>query len=106
QAANVLLSRSTGATAVFIATGNQAVGALRAFSEAGLRVPDDLAIVSFDGTQETEFANPSLTAIRPPLELVASTAVELLLDAGSRAAGIHRLIPHEILLRESCGPHE
>ncbi len=106
RAARELLERGLDATAVFVAADIQAVGALRAFAEAGVRVPEDLAVLSFDGTQESEFSGPPLSVIRQPLETMASTALDLLLDAEARSAGVHRIVPHELVVRESCGRHD
>lgn len=106
RAAKSLLARRTGATALFVATDTQSVGALRALNEAGLRVPDDVAMLSFDGTEEAEFSSPPLSVIRQPLDTMASTALDLLLDPDARAGGIHRVVPHQLILRASCGHHE
>lgn len=105
RAARELLSRPSRPTALFVATDTQSVGALRALNEAGLRVPDDLAMLSFDGTEEAEFSSPPLSVIRQPLDTMASTALDLLIDAGERAHGIHRVVPHQLILRASCGHH-
>ncbi len=106
RAAHELLARDVAPTAVFISSDIQAIGALRAFAEAGVRVPDDLAVLSFDGTQEADFSSPPLSVIRQPLETMAATALGLLLDDDSRAAGIHRVVPHALVLRSSCGRHD
>jgi len=105
RAAKELLTRNTGSTALFVSTDTQSVGALRALGEAGMRVPEDLAMLSFDGTQEAEFSSPPLSVIRQPLETMAATAVGLLLNGDARSDGIHRVVPHQLLLRASCGHH-
>ena len=103
QAIQHLLDQGCDATAIFVSTDTQAIGALNAIHQAGLRVPEDIALVSFDGTQEAEFSSPPLTVIRQPLDTMASTALTLLLDEQSRTAGIHRVVPHELIIRASCG---
>lgn len=57
-----------------------AIGALRALRESGLKVPEDVAIVSFNGIEASEFANPPLTTIKVHTEEMGRTGVKLLLD--------------------------
>ena len=66
--------------AVFCFNDLMALGALRAAHEAGVRVPDDLALVGFDDTEEARYAIPSLTTIAPDKAGIAEAAVEALLD--------------------------
>ncbi|MFD6055519.1 LacI family DNA-binding transcriptional regulator [Agromyces sp. NPDC060279] len=102
RAALELLDRGGAPTAVFVSADVQAIGALRAFAERGVRVPDHLAVLSFDGTSEAEFTSPPLSVIRQPLGAIAEAALGLLLDG---AAPRHVLVPHELVARSSCGPH-
>jgi DNA-binding LacI/PurR family transcriptional regulator len=55
-----------------------AIGALRAIAERGLRVPEDIAIVGFDNTEESAYSTPSLTTIAPDKSAIAQTAVDLI----------------------------
>jgi LacI family transcriptional regulator len=103
EGCRALLSRGARFDALFVASDIQAMGALRALAEAGLRTPQDLAVVSFDGTEESAYSHPPLTVIRQPIALMATLAFDLLLRKESREAGIHRIVPHELVLRESCG---
>ncbi len=68
-----------GADGVFAANDEMAQGAMWTFSRAGLRVPDDVAIVGFDGTAVDEFMNPTLSTMCQPFDEIASTAVDRLL---------------------------
>ena len=88
--------------AIFVSSDVQAIGALRAIHELGLRIPDDVALVSFDGTDESRFTLPSLTAVRLPLRLMAEHAVSRLLTPENEA-GLHLTVEHELVVRESCG---
>ncbi len=64
-----------GATALFAVCDAAAIGAARAVSEAGLRVPDDISLVGFDGLDIAEYYVPRLTTIvQPVAELAQSTA--------------------------------
>ena len=95
---------ATGRTpeALFASSDLQAVGVLRATHEAGLRVPEDLAVVAFDGTAESEYTHPPLTVVRQPIAAMAETAVALLLRAPTSPAS-HEVVSGELVLRASCG---
>ena len=62
--------------AVFCFNDLLAIGALRAAAERGLRVPEDLAVVGFDNTEESAYSLPSLTTIAPDKAAIAERAVE------------------------------
>ncbi|WP_026820536.1 LacI family DNA-binding transcriptional regulator [Arthrobacter castelli] len=90
-------------TAVLASSDTQAVGVLRALHEAGLHVPQDIALVSFDASQESEYAWPALTAVRQPIHEMARAAVEKLLKPGESGDEEHTVFPTEMLIRRSCG---
>jgi len=94
-----------GPDAVFVASDTMGVGALRASRDAGLRVPDDVALVSFDGLPASEQANPPLTTIRQPVTDTGVRAVRMLNDlvTGAAKAPIVETMPVELVVRESCG---
>ena len=71
----------TRPTALFVSSDAQAHGVLHACAELGLRVPEDVSIVSFDGTQSARFTTPPLTTMRQPIQSMGATAARLLLDA-------------------------
>ncbi|WP_328324434.1 LacI family transcriptional regulator [Kribbella sp. NBC_00382] len=96
-----LLTATDRPTAIFASSDLQAVGALRSIHEAGLRVPDDIAVLAFDGTAETEYTWPPLTVIRQPLERMALDAVSRLIDGQDAIEAI--AYPTELILRTSCG---
>jgi len=102
RAALELLDRGGAPTAVFVSADVQAIGALRAFAERGVRVPHELAVLSFDGTSEAEFTSPPLSVIHQPLDAIAEAALGLLLDGATPG---HVVVPHRLLARASCGPH-
>jgi len=87
--------------AFFVASDRTAVGVLRAFHERGVRVPEDIAIASFDGSSEAEYAWPGLTTFRQPVDEMARSAVTRLLTTERDHA--HELFPGELVLRRSCG---
>lgn len=90
--------------AVFVASDTMAVGALRALSEAGLRVPEDVALVGFDGLRSSEQTSPTLTTVRQPVEDTGAEAVKTLLELveGPVEGVISKIMPVELVIRESC----
>lgn len=97
-----LLDSPSRPTAIFASSDLQAVGALRAIHELGLRVPEDLALISFDGTPESEFTWPQLSVVRQPLNEMARLAVATILQPEKPAARRTEL-RMELVLRQSCG---
>ena len=63
-AAGCRLARRRDVTAVFVANDQMALGVLRALSEAGRRVPEDVSVVGFDDIPEAAFLRPPLTTVR------------------------------------------
>jgi len=100
EAGKRMFGSSDRPRAVFVASDMQAVGVLRALYELGLDVPGDVAVVSFDGTVETEFTNPQLTTVRQPVRAMADAAVARALGEDSSE---RRVLPAELVLRASCG---
>lgn len=87
-------------SALFASSDILAVGLLRAFHESGMRVPEDVAIVSFDGTPQAEYSWPGLTTLAQPIGEMARAAVDALLDGG--AVG-HAIFEPTLVRRASCG---
>jgi LacI family transcriptional regulator len=91
-------------TAFFIGSDPMAIGALRALDEAGIKVPQDVAIVSFDDIEMAEFVNPPLSTIKVYSEEMGTTAFNLLIDRlKGREASLHVYIPTQLMIRKSCG---
>lgn len=105
RAALRLLRKRSRPTALFASADDQAIGALRAAHEIKLRVPADLAIVSFDGITEAAFTVPSLSCVRQPIRDISDRAVTLLLDrvADPTADLVHDQLPVELTPGGSCG---
>lgn len=85
---------------IVVATDQQAVGILAGAYEAGIRVPDELALISLDGSPETAFTSPPLTVVQQPLEEMVRQAVSILANDQDRAEHIS---PGRLVLRRSCG---
>lgn len=67
-----------GITAIFCAADNLALGAMNALRRAGIRMPQDVSIVGFDGVALGEFTSPPLTTVSVPLEYMGPAALHLL----------------------------
>jgi len=95
-----LVAESVPVTCVFAVNDVMAVGAMSAFREAGVRVPDDLSIVGFDDIDTLRDVAPRLSSVRLPLVSMGREATRLALSA---VQGPPRLVEvhGEILLRES-----
>jgi LacI family transcriptional regulator len=92
-------------TAVFISSDQQAMGFLRAVQEAGLRVPDDVAVMSFDGSEEAEFCWPPLSTVRQPIREMAEAGVAAIIGSGRDEPARKQVFDCELVLRRSCGSH-
>ena len=91
--------------AVFIAADAMSLGALKAIYEAGLTVPQDIALVSFDDLPPATIARPQLTTVHQPVNAFGVTAVEMLLDILKNGNEPPRqiILNTELVIRGSCG---
>lgn len=101
-----LLETGEPFTALFAFNDISAIGATRAFLDAGLRVPEDLSVVGFDDLGVASFTNPRLTTIRQPLREMGRIAARILirwLDADGELGETIAIEP-ELVVRDSTGP--
>jgi LacI family transcriptional regulator len=109
-AAHSLFDESPRPTAIVCGNDVLALGALSAARQRGLRVPEDLTVVGFDDIAVAGWPIVNLTTVRVDLDLLAATAVEMLLvEIGSdrndsRTRTVQRRIPVETRLRGTHGP--
>lgn len=100
--ARKLLENGRQFTALFAVADVMAIGAIRALKEAGLRVPEDVSVVGFDGLDIGSYLIPQLTTVNQPVEVMAKRSVEILLgciEGNSKAR--HETVPFTLLRRES-----
>jgi DNA-binding LacI/PurR family transcriptional regulator len=102
----MLLERKIPFTALFAYNDISALGAMRAFQEAGRRVPDDISVVGFDDVAIASYSLPTLTTIRQPLEKMGRIAAQTLLDRiEERTEFVPEIaVEPELVVRESAGP--
>jgi LacI family transcriptional regulator len=107
EAARKLLASGPAFTALFAFNDICAIGAIRAFREAGLRVPEDVSVVGFDDIYEAAYHIPALTTIRQPLKrmgtLAAETLTKRIANPESAPPDFVQVAP-ELVVRESTAP--
>jgi DNA-binding LacI/PurR family transcriptional regulator len=101
-----LLARKRPFTALFAYNDLSAIGAIWAFREAGLRVPQDISVVGFDDVPLAVFSDPQLTTIRQPLQRMGQIAAKTLIDQIEQKAEFQPeiIIEPELIVRASTGP--
>jgi len=75
-----LLADTVRPDAVFAVSDTLAAGAMAAIQQAGLRIPQDIAVVGFDGSDLAEMMSPPLTTLAQPSQAIGRRACELLLQ--------------------------
>lgn len=104
QAARALLALEDKPTAIFAANDIMALGAMYAMQEAGLKIPEDVAIVGYDDRDFAAWIRPALTTVRMPSYEMGQAAARLLLEQiGGEELEDATQIPGELIIRESCG---
>ena len=96
-----LLGREERPQAVFAASDVIARGALRAINESGLRIPDDIALASFDDADPATGVRMKLTTMRQPLRTISEAAVNLLVDQIDGEDADSRVLDTELVIGES-----
>lgn len=105
QACEQLLREGTEFDAIFAGDDEIAIGAIRTLSEAGLRVPEDVSVASFDDIRVASVHRPALTTIRQPMRETGRLAARRLLGllAGVVSEPRQAVLPTELIVRASCG---
>ncbi|CUU47999.1 MULTISPECIES: LacI family DNA-binding transcriptional regulator [Clostridium] len=79
EKANELIEMNEQFSAIFAFNDEMATGAIKAITEHGLKVPEDISILGFDGNEIGRFITPSITTIKRPIGEIARIATDLLL---------------------------
>jgi len=100
-----LLALADPPTAIFCIADTLAFGALQALRAAGLRVPQDIALVSYNNNPYAELVEPPLTTVAVPSYEMGVRAMQMLrqLIAGGMPEERQVLLPTELIIRRSCG---
>jgi len=102
-----LLERRKKFTALVAFDDLTALGAIRALSKAGVKVPEQCSVIGFDDVALSALAAPSLTTVRQPLEAMGNLAVNIIMEAVNAAQEkrewsiTHQRVTPELVIRES-----
>lgn len=90
-------------TAYFIANDSMAIGAYKAISEAGLKIPNDISIIGFNDISTAQFIIPPLTTVKVYTEFMGETAVDLIIERIKKDREISKkvIIPTKLIKRDS-----
>jgi DNA-binding LacI/PurR family transcriptional regulator len=110
-AATALLATSPRPDAIFCFSDLLAIGAMRAVHDAGLRIPDDVAVIGIDDIEEGRFARPSLSTVSLDTPFIAREAVRRITTRieqpdvpAEEIVAAHRLVARESTLGLGNGP--
>jgi len=107
-AARQILALVPRPTAVFAANDGMALGALSAFRDAGLRVPEDVALGGFDDIPMAPYVDPPLTSVHVDIWALGEHATTRLLERLRQGTGLklrRETVPTTLVVRRSCGAH-
>ena len=106
RATEALLDMRRRPDAIFAANDAMAVGALGALRDAGVRIPDDIALTGFDDIPIARYLTPPLTSVHVAIDDLGRRATDLTLaalDAGARMTTGHHVLRSTLVVRSSCG---
>jgi DNA-binding LacI/PurR family transcriptional regulator len=103
-----IFAKQTGRPeAMFIYNDLAALGFEQAVLDSGLQVPDDVAIIGFDGIERGQYARVPLTTIQQPFDRIGALAVENLIKRiEGKPVEIKTVLEPRLIIRESCGAHK
>lgn len=102
EAMSQLLERGVKVSAVFAMADVMAIGVISAISDHGLKVPEDISVVGFDGLQIGEYYCPKLTTIEQNVEQLAKRGYEMLIERiEEEAPARHETVPFRLNRRQS-----
>jgi LacI family transcriptional regulator len=107
EAARTLLEIRPRPTAIFAANDSMAIGALSALREAGVAVPEEMAVVGFDDISIARYLNPPLTSVHVPIAELGERAMAKLIAAlHDKDHHVRRqdILGTTLVIRSSCGP--
>lgn len=102
QAVGGLLALMEPPTALFAVSDTLAIGAIKALRRAGKKVPDDIAVVGFDDLPLSAVFEPALTSVAQPMRDLGARAADILLARLRGEQAESRLLPHQLVVRDSA----
>ena len=100
-----LMERNPDMTAVVATSDVLAIGAAKAVVASGRRIPEDISIIGFDGTDEAEYWNPSLDTVVQPVDQFSQKTADALLQMLNERKTSHVILQCNLLNRGSCRPN-
>ena len=116
-----LIQSGTKFDAIFAIADSIAIGCLRALRDQGLRVPEDVAVIGFDGLEIGHYLTPALSTLAQPMDEMAEASMHALLglleerekevaaklaggsaEVKEKTAKFQQIFPGELKIRESC----
>ena len=104
ESAKRYFSRPRSATAVMCMSDTIATGVIRALADMGIRVPQDISVTGFDGTQMARFYIPSIATVRQPTQRIARESVSLLHSMLEGNPAQCMKVGFELIMGESLAP--
>ncbi len=97
-----LVKKYPDVTSVFAMSDVMAIGAIRALRDMNYRVPEDISVIGFDGTELAEYYNPKLATIKQQYKTLATRSVEILFgQIELKKEPVHEIVPFEFVSGES-----
>jgi len=107
DACGQLLEQRSAPDAIMGGSDEVSIGVLRRLAEAGLTVPDSVAVASIDDIEMAEFCSPPLTTVHVQTSEMGSYAVQVLMDLATHPrAPASIVLPTRLVVRSSCGAAE
>ena len=107
NATQQLIANGRSFTALFAQADVMAIGAIRALHNNGLRVPQDVSVMGFDGLPLSSFLVPQLSTVIQSSQKMAQRGVEILIDnIENPIHPRHESVPYELLQSESTRRYE
>jgi len=105
QSTEKILQMKDRPTAIFAANDESAISAMAALSDHGVKIPEDIAIVSIDNIGMAEMVRPGLTTVDVPKKRMASYALQALMlrERFPDQPSASIMLPTKLIIRESCG---
>ena len=103
EATRTMLALQEPPTAIFACNDLMAIGAVRAITEAGMRVPEDISLVGFDNIELVSYTNPPLTTVAQPIQETGQMAVNFLVERIREPSLNFRrvILPTSLIVRNS-----
>lgn len=103
EAVKYFLELSPRPTAIFSATDEMAIGAIHTIQDSGLKVPQDIAVISVDNIRMASMVRPTLTTVAQPMYDIGAVSMRLLTKLMNKEStdNMQVILPHEIIYRQS-----